>query len=294
MLQFTKNVFQAAITDAIAAGGVAKTEDALRTGNQLTPQYLDDFFGGLEREKPSAEVQAKLQVLVTSMLNMSVDDFSKVVRDFAAKDRHEKLAAQAATPEEKARMLGAKYDSDRTRAKEMRQIYGAVRFAGLDVSGIGWNQAYNRGVRALSEKNIKWDGTAVPTDEQNEKNRDKKQARRIAQEVKDAVQDLVNAGVEVKPEHYSEIATRVTTSLAGRDAKRKAIQLVRAVGPEFADLIALSLPEVIAVAKANGDTGLDEMEESLKDPVTKDLVKAAQDEIAAKAKGQTEQQRKAA
>lgn len=296
-----KHVLCSAVADAIGAAGSSpvKTEEALRVGKPLTPQALDEFFDAIDHEKPSDEVRARMQVFTENILNMDAQSVAKLLRDFASKDRHEKLAAQAKTPEERDRILHSLYDVHRNRAKEARQIYGAVKYAGLKLDNMGWSSAYEHSRKVLAEKGIKWDASRVPTDAEQEKNAEKRTARRIAQEVKDAVQDLVNAGATIEPKHYSEIAERVQDSLNGRDAKRKAIQLVRREGPEMAELVNLALPEVIAVAKANGDKGLDDLEEALtKMSSASDIAKAAGKEVAEKeaaAQGTTQQQeRKAA
>lgn len=278
MQMFTKAVLMSAVAEAIAAGGAggqpAKTEEQLRVGKYMTPQGLDEFFDALEGEKPSDEVAARMETFKAALLNMDTSSVSKLLKDFAAKDRHEKLAAQAKTETEKQRILTSLYDVHRNRAKEARQIYGAVKFAGLDLTGKGWSRAYEDARKALGTKEIKWDGTKAPTPEEQEKNAGKRTARRVAQETKDAVQDLVNAGADIKPEHYTEIAQRVQDSMNGRDARKKAIQMVRGMGPEMAELVMQSLPEIIAIAKANGEAGLDAEEEKLsKATATADIVR---------------------
>lgn len=243
-IPFPFNAAVARVESAMAGGKPAEKETALRTGPHLTAQYLDEFFQTVEAERPSAEQQTRLRTVLDGLSQMPMIEVTKLIKDFASKERLDKLAETQKW--EKARLESA-YGVYRTRAKEMRQIYGAVRFAQLNAVELGWKKAYDTAREVLKQRAIDWQGIPLPTDEQKEKRKAARTERRIAQEVKETAQALANRGETVD---YAAIAQQVRTAYAGKQSRRMAASLVLAHGPDVAELIAMSLPEMVNIHRS--------------------------------------------
>lgn len=145
----------------------------LKTGLKFTGQYLYDRFVANDKTEVT-----KLSI-VREMTGMEVAGFKAVLADFVkvAKgymDNAEK--ASKAAPDDVAlsatfRDLSAKYKTAQNHQNVMRNAYGALRFAPDELTANGYTEQTGYqvmrtiSIAALKAKGIKWDGTAIPTNE---------------------------------------------------------------------------------------------------------------------------------
>lgn len=243
----------AAVADAAGARPAdAKTPEELRTGKAITAQGLDQFFDDVvEAAKPGQQESTYIAVVVSSLLSMDTASVGTLLKEFAAKERHEKLATERQW--DKAKMESV-WTTHRNRAKEMRQVYGAAKHRGMKAETMGWSRAYETARKLLKEatdtapNGILWDGSPAPTDLDRERNATKREGRKIAQEVKDAVQDYVNeTGDKATPTMFAAAAEQIEQQLAGRQYSIKAIRLVLELGADAALVVANLIPQYAAI-----------------------------------------------
>ena len=117
-----------------------------------------DMIVGFMQQEVSQDC-TRLQALAREMLSTDTGSFKKACKDAATEH-----------PEYKVRI------------SEARQIYGAVRFAGMSITS-GWNESVTMARNALKSQNITWEGMTPKTDEQKATDKEARSRRTAAKEV---------------------------------------------------------------------------------------------------------------
>jgi len=142
-------------------------QDTATQINGLTQDSLFVFIHDVnEAENELATTRLALfqkQVNVTDMAS-----FKAAAKECAASHKDDKNA-----------------DVIKSRISETRQLYGAIRFCGLNVSGMGYHNAVKAARDGLAAKSITYDGSPVKTAEQKQAAKDNALSKKAAKEVTD-------------------------------------------------------------------------------------------------------------
>ncbi len=139
----------------------------LKTGLKFTGQYLYDRFVANDKTEVT-----KLAI-VRDMTGMEVSAFKAVLADFVkvAKGYADNAAEKNGKESAVARDLNAKLKTAYNHQSNMRNAYGAIRFAPVELVANGYTDdtgylvMANIARAALKAKGIKWDGTALVSTE---------------------------------------------------------------------------------------------------------------------------------
>jgi len=150
-------------TPAATAGRGA----GLKTGTKFSGQYLyDRFVANDKTEVTKLDIVRTMTELEVSTFKAVLADFVKVAKGYAdnAVEKHGKDSAQA-------HELSAKLKTAQNHQANMRNAYGAIRFAPDELTANGYTESTGYLVMAkiasaaLKAKGIKWDGSAIPSQE---------------------------------------------------------------------------------------------------------------------------------
>ncbi|MDE1816807.1 MAG: hypothetical protein KGI11_09665 [Thaumarchaeota archaeon] len=195
-----------------------------------------DTLVGFMQQEVSQDC-TRLQALSREMLETDTGSFKKACKD-AATDH----------PEYK------------TRISEARQIYGAVRFAGMSITS-GWNESVKAAREALKASNITWEGMTPKTDEQKATEKEARSRRAAAKEVNTRFDwGQANAASvfaeAVEAEHAKMQAEREAEAHEKRMEKVMAtVEAICAMGEEYALAIYDGLGAKLFNAQATGTEG---------------------------------------
>ena len=174
-----------------------------------------DTLLGFMVQEVSAD-NSRLQALCREMLSTDTGSFKKACKD-----------AAEAKPEYKGRI------------SEARQIYGAVRFAGLSVTA-GWQETVKQARDALKAANITWEGSTPKTDEEKKADKESRSRRAAAKEVNTHFDwGQPNAATmfaeAVEAEHARMVAEREAEAHEKRMEKvHQTVEAICAMGEEYA------------------------------------------------------------
>lgn len=222
---------------AVLDGSKFVVVDGSKGNPHITVQYLEDFFKALPVTLEGAAA-TRMAVFLKSLVQVDVQSLKTVLKDYASKERHGK-----------AGILG-QWETSRTRAKEIRQIYGATRFAGLDVASKGWHTAYDESRHILNLKGLQWDGSPALTDEQVERRKGSARERSKAEMVKQLAQDIANAG---GVPDYAKIAESAGAELDAKKARGIAFNIVKTYGTTVAGMVVAQMAAITEICKGFGD-----------------------------------------
>lgn len=159
------NVIAGLESHTTTAAALAVASPALKTGPQITGQYLYEAFCNSE---VSAEELTKMQIVRTAAENVDTQTFKKALGDMV--DLASKAGLSKADIEDK-KINEAKRKTAQNHQSVLRAVYGALRFAKtqLDESGFSEKTGYHEGAvlarKALEKANVKWDGSLKLTDD---------------------------------------------------------------------------------------------------------------------------------
>ncbi|MDE1816689.1 MAG: hypothetical protein KGI11_09050 [Thaumarchaeota archaeon] len=196
-----------------------------------------DTLVGFMQQEVSQDC-TRLQALSREMLETDTGSFKKACKDAATEH-----------PEYK------------TRISEARQIYGAVRFAGMSITA-GWQESVTLARNALKSHNITWEGTTPKTAEEKEADRFKRDRRSAANEVNKGFNwgqaNAAEAFAEAVEAEYAKMqAEREAEAHEKRMADvHKTVKAIMAMGSDYALAIYDGLGAVLFNAPATGTGGV--------------------------------------
>lgn len=137
------------------------------------------------------------------------------------------------------------------RSGDIRNLYGAVRFAGLNPEGKGYKVACDEAIAALSDKGIGWDGVAKPTDAERKAQKIASEARARAAAVVDAAgEKAAELGRPLTDEEMQDLAGQATELHDAKTAWQAAVIIVARKGDSFAEQVAAVMPQAIGAVNA--------------------------------------------
>jgi hypothetical protein len=174
-------------------------ENTMQTnGNHVTATAVLDFIHDLQGDE--AEYQAsrlgwfreKICTLTVGEVKPLLADAGKLARAAVAKML--KDTGQPENPKAKA--------PEEVRLSEMRQMFGAVKFCKLELTGTGWHDGVVKARKLLSDANIDWQG-------QRKLEADERQARRDSKAFANAVAEAVAHNPKASPTELTEEAKAI-------------------------------------------------------------------------------------
>jgi hypothetical protein len=110
----------------------------------LTKELLNRFYSGLQDAENIAQLgqKDKVKELTAELASTDSATLKTVLKEFAAES-----------------------DSNKTRASELRQFYGAMTCLKKDFTGLSYQNAIQDARKALKEARIRWDGKTILSEE---------------------------------------------------------------------------------------------------------------------------------
>jgi len=182
----------------------------------------------------STQEHSRLSRLAGMFKGTATADAGSVFKDYLA-DR--KTALGDKTPA---------YKSEQNRVAEMKALFGAWKYTGLDFTKLGYHNAVKAAQASLKVKGIKWTGEPKLTSEQKAEQLATKEAKQVAEA---AITEAIRANggdssilrdSEVMAEHFE----KASEAQRHEKAKLLCIKVIQTYGLEYAELIAEHLAEV--------------------------------------------------
>lgn len=210
----------------------------------LTAVAIKAFFEGSDAVKTAENVAkiegSRLQALFRYFPStdvQSVKQASKEYRELVEKE-HEKDGGKKSSA----------YKVASVRASNVQTLYGGWRFENLKPEGLGYHDAVAEATKRLQAKNLKWDGSHVPTKDERAIDKEANMAGRLAYLTeKDRLKfERSHPGEEMTAEKVEEIRQQNADALRKAGAIDMARKLYEKQGAEFCGWVINALEANIA------------------------------------------------
>lgn len=243
---------------------MAKVMQAVRSAAAPTvvfsAEVLHSFFDGSQAKQDQDKIagfeKSRMHYLIGSLFTKGDTGYTPKVDSTAVTKATAEYVKSIATQVgwkggKGAGKRPAAVKSALNRAGDVKALFGAVRWTGVNPEGKGYQAAISESRESLEKAAIKWDGTKIPDAEGRKLLKLQATAKATASALPEAAAEFAKEhGRLPTDEEMQEMAGNATSLYAAQTAWQGACNVVVRMGSNYAENLAALIPQAINAVEA--------------------------------------------